>query len=278
MKKKILSLIQVSFTIFFIYYTVSKIDFNVFIDVIKSTKSKFLILASIIYFLSQIVSSERLRYILQKNNFTLGFDKNLYLYFIGLFYNFFIPGGVSGDAYKGYLMSSIFKWNLKKTLKLIVLDRLIGFGVLCSILILLLEVIFFELNIILIVLTFTIVYCFGFILVKFIFKNQRIYFKTYLLSIISHILQFISLITILLALNINSNYFEIIIVFIISSIFSVLSVGGIGVREYIFLSTASILNYSPEVSASIGLLFTFSACISSLPGLIFLIFKKSFIK
>ena len=71
---------------------------------------------------------------------------------------------------------------------------------------------------------------------------------------------------------------SIIIVFILSSIFSVFSFGGIGIREYIFLSSASILNFSPELSASIGLLFTISAAISSLPGLKFIISKPDYLK
>ena len=75
-----------------------------------------------------------------------------------------------------------------------------------------------------------------------------------------------------------NNYLEIIIIFILSSIFSVFSFGGIGIREYIFLSSASILNFSPELSASIGLLFTISAAISSLPGLKFIISKPDYLK
>ena len=71
---------------------------------------------------------------------------------------------------------------------------------------------------------------------------------------------------------------KIIIIFIVSSIFSVFSFGGIGIREYIFLSSASILNFSPELSASIGLLFTVSAAISSLPGLKFIISKPNYLK
>ena len=115
-------------------------------------------------------------------------------------------------------------------------------------------------------------------MVKLIFKNQNIFWKSFIYSLASHTIQFISLFIILYSLGIVNNYLEIIIIFILSSIFSVFSFGGIGIREYIFLSSASILNFSPELSASIGLLFTFSAAISSLPGLKFIISKPDYLK
>ena len=115
-------------------------------------------------------------------------------------------------------------------------------------------------------------------MVKLIFKNQNIFWKSFLYSTASHTIQFISLLIILYSLGIEDSYFEIIIVFILSSIFSVFSFGGIGIREYIFLSSASILSFSPELAASIGLLFTISAAMSSLPGLKFIISKPNYLK
>ena len=54
---------------------------------------------------------------------------------IGIFYNFFIPVGVGGDAYKGVLMNKKFQWSLKKIYKVLILDRLIGFGVIVCLII-----------------------------------------------------------------------------------------------------------------------------------------------
>jgi hypothetical protein len=55
--------------------------------------------------------------------------------------------------------------------------------------------------------------------------------------------------------------------------FSISSFGGIGIREYVFFSAASTLSLSSELSTSIGLLFTISAAVSSLPGLYYSIKK-----
>ena len=238
----------------------------------------YLLSASFIYFTSQIISSERLRYILNNNNFIISFKKNFTLYLIGLFYNFFIPGGIGGDAYKSFLMNKKFDWKLSKVVKLLLLDRLIGLGVLCCILVSLYELIFLRFNFTYLILTIILFYITGYYLVKVIFKNQNIYLKSFIYSSVSHFVQFISLFIISYALGIENNYLEIITVFILSSIFSVFSFGGIGIREYIFLSSAPILSFSPELAASIGLLFTISAAISSLPGCVYIISKPNYLK
>ena len=278
MKNKIFSILQIVITVFFVYFTVSNLDLSKLFEVLNNINILYLIIAASIYFSSQIISSERLRYILNDNKFIISFKQNFTLYLIGLFYNFFIPGGIGGDAYKSFLMNKKFNWKLSKVVKLLLLDRLIGLGVLCCILIGLYEIIFLNFNFIYLILTLCFLSIIGYYIVKLIFKNQNIFWKSFLYSIASHTIQFISLLIILYSLGIEDSYFEIITVFILSSIFSVFSFGGIGIREYIFLSSASILNFSPELSASIGLLFTISAAISSLPGLKFIISKPDYLK
>ena len=278
MKNKIFSILQIIITVFFVYFTVSNLDLSKLFEVLNNINILYLIIAASIYFSSQIISSERLRYILSDNKFIISFKQNFTLYLIGLFYNFFIPGGIGGDAYKSYLMNKKFNWKLSKVVKLLLLDRLIGLGVLCCILIGLYEIIFLNFNFIYLILTLCFLSIIGYYMVKLIFKNQNIFWKSFLYSLANHTIQFISLFIILYSLGIEDSYFEIIIVFILSSIFSVFSFGGIGIREYIFLSSASILNFSPELSASIGLLFTISAAISSLPGLKFIISKPDYLK
>ncbi len=278
MKNKIFSILQIVITVFFVYFTISNLDLSKLFEVLNNINILYLIIAASIYFSSQIISSERLRYILNDNKFIISFKQNFTLYLIGLFYNFFIPGGIGGDAYKSFLMNKKFNWKLSKVVKLLLLDRLIGLGVLCCILIGLYEIIFLNFNFIYLILTLCLLSIIGYYMVKLIFKNQNIFWKSFIYSTASHFIQFISLFIILYSLGIVNNYFEIIIIFILSSIFSVFSFGGIGIREYIFLSSASILSFSPELAASIGLLFTISAAMSSLPGLKFIISKPNYLK
>ena len=279
MKNKLLGIFQIIVTVFFIYYTLSKIGLNKILEVIKSADLLFILFASIVYFLSQIISSERLWFILKENNLIISSKENIKLYMVGIFYNFFIPGGVGGDAYKGVLMNKKFQWSLKKIYKLLILDRLIGFGViLCLIIVFsgfILDLEFIsEFNFVLAPL-YALLFFVGRVLVQKIFNNEIVYIKAFFISHIIQIFQFGSIILILFSLGVTENYFTFLYIFLISSVLSIFSFGGIGIREYVFFTLASNTAVGPDIATSVGLIFTFSALISSVPGLFFLIKIKS---
>ena len=104
MKKTLLSIIQISLSVLFIYLTFSKININSLTLVLKESDLMLFSLSPILYFISQIISSERLRNLMSVNGYKLSFKENGKLYLIGMFYNFFVPGGIGGDLYKTYLM------------------------------------------------------------------------------------------------------------------------------------------------------------------------------
>ena len=279
MKNKLLGIFQIIVTVFFIYYTLSKIGLNKILEVIKSADLLFILFASIVYFLSQIISSERLWFILKENNLIISSKENIKLYMVGIFYNFFIPGGVGGDAYKGVLMNKKFQWSLKKIYKLLILDRLIGFGViLCLIIVFsgfILDLEFIsEFNFVLAPL-YALLFFVGRVLVQKIFNNEIVYTKAFFISHIIQIFQFGSIILILFSLGVTENYFTFLYIFLISSVLSIFSFGGIGIREYVFFTLASNTAVGPDIATSVGLIFTFSALLSSVPGLFFLIKIKS---
>ena len=279
MKNKLLTIFQVTITVFFIYYTLTKISIYKILEILKSADLLFILFASILYFLSQIISSERLWFILKDNNLIISSKENIKLYMIGIFYNFFIPGGVGGDAYKGVLMNKKFKWGLKKIYKLLILDRLIGFGVIvCLILVFSGFILDLEFTLkfgALLGPLYTFLFIVGKVLVQKIFDNEIVYNKAFFISHLIQILQFGSIILILISLGVTENYFTFIYIFLISSVLSIFSFGGIGIREYVFFTLATYTSVSPDIATSVGLIFTFSALVSSVPGLFFLMKIKS---
>ena len=274
MKNKLLTIFQITVTVFFIYYTLTKISIYKILEIIKSADLLFILFASILYFLSQIISSERLWFILKANNLTISSKENIKLYMIGIFYNFFIPGGVGGDAYKGVLMNKKFQWSLKKIYKLLILDRLIGFGVIVCLILVFSGFIFdpeFALKFgVFLGPVYTFLFIVGKVLVQKIFDNEIVYNKAFFISHLIQILQFGSIILILVSLGVTENYFTFLYIFLISSVLSVFSFGGIGIREYVFFTLAVNTTVNQEIATSVGLIFTFSALISSAPGLFFL--------
>ena len=279
MKNKLLGIFQIIVTVFFIYYTLSKIGLHKILEVVKNADLLFILFASIMYFFSQIISSERLWFILKENNLIISSKENIKLYMVGIFYNFFIPGGVGGDAYKGVLMNNKFQWSLKKIYKLLILDRLIGFGVIiCLILVFsgfILELEFMSKFGAFLAPLYALLFVVGKVIVQKIFENESVYTRSFFISHIIQILQFGSIVLILFSLGVTNNYFTFLYIFLISSVLSIFSFGGIGIREYVFFTLASNTAVGPDIATSVGLIFTFSALISSFPGLFFLIKIKS---
>ena len=278
MKKDFWRFAQVILTISFIYITLTQIDLEALISLLRDVNFTYIIISTVLYFFSQLISSERLRLILNSNQYEISFINNFILYLLGIFYNFFIPGGFGGDAYKFYLMNKNYNWDLKKLFKLLVFDRLIGLGALVCILLFIIQNFIFKLSLIITIISMIVALILGFVIVKYIFKNQHIYLESLALSVVNQFLQFLAILCIILSLGIDDNFIEIIVVFICSSILSVFSIGGIGIREYIFLISASFIKVSPEISASLGLLFTFSASFSTIPGLFYLVKKPKSLK
>ena len=273
MKKTYITIIQLSISILFVSLTIYKIDIRSLITIFNKIDLHFFLLSPIAYFISQIIASERLRNLLNISGFKLTFFENGKIYLIGMFYNFFIPGGIGGDIYKTYLFKKIYNWEVPQTIKIIIKDRLIGLGVLFILLVFLDNDLILKLNLFNKIILSLILFTMGSIITKVIFENNNGFVKSFFLSIAVQLFQFISIIIILFSLKIDSNLVEILFVFIISSILSVFSFGGIGIREYIFYSAAYVLTISEEFSTSIGLLFTISAVICSIPGFYFSIKK-----
>ena len=273
MKKTYITVIQLSISILFVSLTIYKIDIRSFINIFNKVDLNFFLLSPIAYFISQIIASERLRNLLNISGFKLTFYENGKIYLIGIFYNFFIPGGIGGDIYKTYLFKKIYNWEVSQTIKIIIKDRLIGLGVLFILLVFLDNDLILKLNLFNKIILSLILFAIGSFITKVVFENNNGFVKSLFLSIAVQLFQFISIILIILSLKIDSNLIEILFVYIISSILSVFSFGGIGIREYIFYSAAYVLTISEELSTSIGLLFTISAVICSVPGFYFSIKK-----
>ena len=176
-------------------------------------------------------------------------------------------------------MNKKFKWGLKKIYKLLILDRLIGFGVIvCLILVFSGFILDLEFTLkfgALLGPLYTFLFIAGKVLVQKIFDNEIVYNKAFFISHLIQILQFGSIILILISLGVTENYFTFIYIFLISSVLSIFSFGGIGIREYVFFTLATYTSVSPDIATSVGLIFTFSALVSSVPGLFFLMKIKS---
>jgi uncharacterized membrane protein YbhN (UPF0104 family) len=279
MTKQIAKLtLKISFTFIALWVVYSKVDLTKVIEITKNSSFLYLFIALFLFNISQIVSSFRHLYILSLIDVYIEKFENIKLYYAGMFYNTFLPGGIGGDGYKLYYIKKNYNQNIKPILQSLLLDRGAGLGGL----LLILGILFlfskyvndtlFYLDVLALVLLYPSLY----FVIKFMFKSFVSGFLKYnIYSFIIQALQVLSALFIVLA--IGENYIiEFLVLFLISSVVSIIpiSFGGIGLRELTFIYGLSILEINSESGVSFSFLFLIITLISSFVGILFKLEKK----
>lgn len=271
-RKKLFSTsLKIGLSVFLLYFVFNKISFNEVWNTIKNVKIYFLILALIFFVLSQWLSANRLLIFFKETGFNLSALSNYLLYLIGMFYNFFIPGGIGGDAYKIYILNKKFKWSLKTLTAAVFVDRFMGLtaiGLIISILsfkILPSRYIFWLIPI---AILFIAILSYN-IIKRFFPKYLNVFSKALFASVLIQLLQIASIISILFSLENPINFTNYIIVFLVSSVLSIFSFSGIGIREYVFYEASILLSIDSSTAVTVGFLFSIITAMVSLLGIVY---------
>lgn len=273
LRKKGITLLKVAISAALLYFIFTKIPFSEVLTLVKRSKPLYVLGALVFFILSKIIAAIRLNLYFHEIGVLLTQKSNLRLYLLGMFYNLFLPGGIGGDAYKGYYVKQNFKVPTKKVVTVLLLDRLSG--------LLLLFVFACILGVTLKVpelLPFSWLIGLCIPLSIFIFWGLQKRFFTYIvpvfwrsitLSSLVQLAQLGCIILILQALNIQASTIEYLFIFLISSIVSVLplTIGGIGSRELVFLYGALWLGLEEDRSVGISMLFFLITAFVSLLGI-----------
>ena len=275
MRKQLLKWIQLGVSALFVFLFINQLDLSALATVIFDVHWGFVILALVFFVLSQFLSSWRLLGVFNHFSFGLQPSSNHRLYLLGMFYNFFLPGGIGGDAYKALKLHKTFNWSWKKTGKALVLDRAIGLGALLCCALLLDPKRILPIDFGLRILIFFLFIFMGYYATEFIFKSKAIYRKTLLWSFAVQLMQMLSVACIVLALGVEVALIQpLLLVFLLSAVASIVSFAGLGVREFLFLQSGSWLAISPELSAAVGVWFTLLTAVVSFSGIYYMFFDK----
>jgi hypothetical protein len=125
-KKLLFTILKIGMSALLVYFIFSKISLTNVMETLQKTDPGYLLLAIAAFVLSKIIAALRLNLYFHGLGVLLTFGSNLRLYLLGMFYNLFLPGGIGGDAYKGYLIKVRFGTATKKVVSVLVLDRLSG--------------------------------------------------------------------------------------------------------------------------------------------------------
>ncbi len=273
--KKLRQLLKLSISLGAIFYLFSNIDRDVLFVILKKTDLWWLFWAFIAFNLSKIVSAIRLNYYFRSIGIALSEWRNLQLYYLGMFYNLFLPGGISGDGYKIYLLAKRHGRNYKKLLQATLLDRISGLAALFVLGGMLYAVSrFASLSTIFQILALSgavLAIPVNYLITKRFFADYlAIFLPTTLYAFGVQLLQLLCALFLIWAINAPpSMTVEYLALFLISSVVAILpiSIGGIGVRELTFLYGFGLIGGDTTSAVAFSLLFFLITVLSSLLGL-----------
>lgn len=273
-KKWLKLLIKIVITALCIWYISHKIDLKKLSAVLVLANPLWIIAAVGAFMFSKMLSSIRLNVYFRNIDIHLPEWKNIQLYWLGMFYNLFLPGSISGDAYKVVRLTKDYNIAYKKTTAAVLLDRfsgLLALGLLLGIFwIIAFKGGYYSIWLMTGVLLGIPVFYF---LIKIFFPYFLPgFFPTFAWGIAVQIFQVVCMYCILQALHIQTHTENYMLIFLISSVVAVLpfTIGGLGAREVVFLWGAHIFGLDHTVSVMASLLFYGATVASSLPGLPFI--------
>lgn len=270
-------LVKILVTGICLWYVSRKINWAQSLRIIQQGNMLWLLAATLFFTASKVVASFRLNIYFKNINVLFSEKANLKLYWLGMFYNLFLPGGIGGDAYKVILLNRTYNYPAKQLTAAVLLDRVsgvVGLGILAVAYYYAL----FTGNTIALLLLIAIVpgLFIYYLFVKKLFSSFiKSFFTTLWLGIAVQALQVGSAWCIMQSLHIQGHQVSYLLIFLLSSIVVILpvTVGPLGTRELVFVWGSTALMLDKAQSVSISITFFIITLVISLIG-IYWIYKN----
>lgn len=268
-------LVKVLMSALALWIVYQRVDLPEVISQIRSTSSGFFLAALGLFNLSQIVSAARLQLFLRQENIGISFFENLKLYYLGMFYNLLLPGGIGGDGYKAYRFKTSLKIPVKNSVRALLTDRINGAVALTS-----LAGLFalfiplpqpFHMKIWVALGIILLLFIAALAITEFLEHYVTVWWSSLLYSVLVQGLQTAAAASLLTGLKVPLNVQPVyLLVFLLGSLASAIpvTVGGLGARELIFLFAAEHLFLNTENAITMSVLFYAVTVVSALPGAI----------
>jgi glycosyltransferase 2 family protein len=130
-KNKLLTALKIAVSAFSLYIVARSIDISSITNVVGSIDFRFVVLAMMIFWIAQVISSLRCVYIANELGKALSLSSSTKAHFIGLWFNQVLPTSLGGDVIK----VAILKRNVELgvAIRVAILDRFSGFYILMSV-------------------------------------------------------------------------------------------------------------------------------------------------
>ncbi|MBX2892341.1 MAG: flippase-like domain-containing protein [Saprospiraceae bacterium] len=267
------TLVKILLSVVIVWLVLRNIDEQLLLATLRQVHPGWLLWTAAWFVFSKIVSAVRFNALLATEGIQLSQARNLRLYWLGMYYNLLLPGGISGDGYKIKLLMDAFGAPFKRLFAVTLLDRVGGvlaLGQLCLLL------------------------TFGSVVLQpywwigllglaasvpfslFVYKKlggalSSVWGRTSLLSLLVQAAQLVATLGLVWALGESALWLEYSILFLVSSVVAMLplTIGGTGARELTFLWGAAFLNIDAEKAVAIAFLFYLISTAIAFVGVVF---------
>ncbi|MEI7422791.1 MAG: lysylphosphatidylglycerol synthase transmembrane domain-containing protein [Prolixibacteraceae bacterium] len=275
-KKVVVNLLKLAVSIGAIWYVLSKIEFKEVITLFSTANYWYLTVALVLVAISYVLSGFRQNLSFRSTGAHISPALNLKLFWLGLFYNLFLPSGIGGDGVKVYLVNKYRQNGVKKNIGAMLVNRVAGLVAIGMITIFLYYFSGDEFKIGWIGwLCVPALYTFYYFVLKIFLKSfVPIHAGLFGWSLFLQLVQLVAAIFILYSFNQFTNISEYLFVFFLSAIATALpiTVGGIGARETAFVLLANVFHLDRELAVALSVMFYILSAISSLGGIYWVFF------
>lgn len=280
LRRYIFLIVKCLITITILFFLYSHFNLHT-LKLLENARFVPLVIALFMQYLSLFFSSLRSKLYFKYFDIFLSVRFSFALYCIGTFFNIILPGGISGDLYKIYLLRKTRDLPKLICARILLYERLNGLAALC-----LLGGLCFLFSDFITLSQYLEYLCYaGLILlipcyltaaVLLLKDKPKAIISGFFFSLLIQIFQIVSAIYIMIALGITNNFIlmiNYIVLFIIASIIAIIpiTIGGLGLREVTFVyGTQFLANLNPTIGITIATLSFILYLITGLTGLLFL--------
>jgi hypothetical protein len=256
-----------------LYVVFRAVDWEKTRDVLLSAHIGWLLMALVFFVGSKVVSAYRLHIYFQNIDLHISRLYNLRLYWIGMFYNLFLPGGIGGDGFKVYLLNKQRGTALKPLIQATLLDRISGMMAL----VFLAGIGYLAMDqsglpkwlyYVDIGGLFVMIPLYSFIIGRFFYAFHNSFWVTNFHSLGVQLMQVVCAYFILRSVGVTDMYLEYQVLFLVSSVVAVFpfTIGGVGARELTFILGYEYVGIDEHVAVAFSLLFFIITAFTSMAG------------
>ncbi len=275
-KKYITNLLKLAVSVLAFWYVLSKISLKDVLSLYSTSNILYLLAALFLIVISYVLSGFRQNLSFRVTGAHLSTMLNLKLFWLGLFYNLFLPSGIGGDGIKVYQVNKYRQNGVKKNIGAMLVNRVAGLEAIGMITIVLY---YFSGD------EFKIgwpgwlgipaLYIFYYFVLKYFLKSfLPIHGGLFGWSMLLQLIQLVAALFILYAFHQATEITEYLFLFFLSAIATVvpITIGGFGAREVVFVTLTPMLHLDNKIAVALSLMFYFLSAISSLGGLYWVFF------